>query len=417
MTKQERQGWLIVGTLFVTLLLIFGGGYDTTGVFLPPLIKHFGWSRAQISLLPAVLAISSGLSVPLFGWLLDRVEARLVIVAGALMSGLAFVAASRVESFGPMVAVYVLEGLGITAATLLPASVVVANWFAARRGLAMGVAIAGTSLGGAALTMVANFAIGHSGWRAAYLVLGLPMIAIVIPLVLVVVKTRPPGAEKLSVSAGAAALPGLEVRPALRTRSFWMITVALFFYSIASSGTVAHLISYLIGIGYSATLAAGLMSIAFLFTSLGKVVMGLFADRVSARIALMVNFAIAAAGTLFLLGGRNPALLFPAVMIVGLTLGAPLVLAPLVMVDSLGLKRLGSLSGLSGLFNTFGAALGPVAAGWLFDLTASYARTFELFALTLVLGGAATWACLPLELELTRVAPAIETAGSIANSR
>jgi MFS family permease len=404
MTNQERQGWLIVTSLFATNLIVFGGGYNTAGVFFPPLLKEFGWSRTEVSVLPSVLAAAAGLSVPLIGWLMDWVEARVVMVVGAAIAGLAFIAASRVGGFFPLVAAYVLLGVGITACTLLPASLVIANWFGARRGLAMGVAMAGTSLGGALMTMVASYAITHSSWRAAYMALGLPMLVVVIPILILIVKTRPPSAEKLTVAQQADALPGLEVRVALKSRSFWMVALAQFCFALAASGMVAHLISYLVGIGYAAAFAAGVMSVTFVFTSTGKVVMGFFADRVSGRVALTINFMLAALGTMLLLGARNSAVLFPTVLIVGLTLGAPLVLVPLVMVDSLGLKRFGSLSGLTGLFNTIGAVIGPITAGRIFDLTGNYASAFELFAMMLVLGAAATYACLPLESEQSRLA-------------
>jgi sugar phosphate permease len=83
MTQQERQGWVIVGGLFVALLLIFGSGYNTAPIFLPALINFFGWKRVEVSLLPSALAASAGVSVILVGWLLDRVEARVVMVAQA----------------------------------------------------------------------------------------------------------------------------------------------------------------------------------------------------------------------------------------------------------------------------------------------------------------------------------------------
>ena len=96
------------------------------------------------------------------------------MVAGVLMTGTSFVIASRVDSFGPLFGAYVLLGVGIGASTLLPCSLVIANWFGARRGLAMGLTFAGTSLGGAAMTLVGNFAIVHSGWRAGYVTLASP---------------------------------------------------------------------------------------------------------------------------------------------------------------------------------------------------------------------------------------------------
>jgi len=409
MTRQERRGWLIVTGLFVTNLIVFGGGYNTAGVFFPPLLKEFGWSRTQVSILPSVLAASAGLGVPLIGWLLDWVEARVVMVTGAAAAGIAFLGASRVGAFPPMVAAYALLGLGVAASTLLPASMVIANWFGARRGLAMGAAMAGTSLGGAMMTIVASHAITHTGWRTAYVTLGLPMIVIVIPVLLVIVRTRPAAAatEKRTLAEQAQALPGLEVAPALRSRSFWMVALAQFCYATSAAGLVAHTISYLLGIGYAQAMAAAMMSATFVFASTGKILMGLFADRVSGRVALALNFVIAAAGTALMLGARHSAILFPAIAIVGVTLGAPLVLVPLVMVESLGLRRFGSLSGLTSLFNTVGAAIGPILAGRVFDVTGSYSAAFELFALLLVLGAAATWNCRPLESEQARVARAI----------
>jgi sugar phosphate permease len=172
MTHRERQGWIIVASLFVTLLLVWGSGYNTGGLFFPHLLKNFGWKRAQLSTLQgAALPLSAGLSAPLIGWLLDRVEARIVMVGGVLMTACSFLIASRVDSFGPLFAAYMLLGVGIGASTLLPCSLVIANWFGARRGLAMGLTFAGNSLGGALMTMVGNFAIVHGGWRAGYVTL------------------------------------------------------------------------------------------------------------------------------------------------------------------------------------------------------------------------------------------------------
>src|SRR5207245_6015691 len=136
MTGRERRSGLAVGSLFATLFRVFGSGYHPAGVFFPPLLDHFGWPRAQLSLLQTTLALSAGLVVPLVGWLLDRLEARVVIVAGAAATGIGFLLASRADAFVPMVVAFVLIGLGLGAATLLPVSLVVANRCGARRGRA-----------------------------------------------------------------------------------------------------------------------------------------------------------------------------------------------------------------------------------------------------------------------------------------
>ncbi len=415
MTVRERQGWFIVASLFVTLFLVFGSGYDTGGLFFPQLLKYFGWSRAKLSILTGALALSSGLVGPLIGWLLDRVEARVVMVAGAAIAGAAFLMASHSNSFNPMLTAYLVLGIGIAGATLLPCSLVIANWFGAssRRGLAMGITFAGTSLGGAGMTMIGNYAIAWGSWRTGYIALALPMLAIVIPLVVIMIRTRPPEAQKATVLQASDALAGLELGEALRSRSFWMLTAASFLFSCVASGAGLHLITYLMGLGCTVTFAASMMSLVYVGTSFGKLVMGLFADRVSARVALAVNFVVAALGMVLIFGAAHVAILIPFVMVFGFTLGAPLVLLPLLTADSLGLKRFGAIGGVSGLFNTLGAVVGPIATGQIFDLTGSYSFAFQIFFVMNVVGAAATLACLTLESEQARIAqqqPAAATA-------
>ncbi|HEY6418992.1 MAG TPA: MFS transporter [Candidatus Binataceae bacterium] len=408
MTQRERQGWFIVASLFVTLFLVFGSGYDTAGLFFPQLLKHFGWSRTRISTLTGALAFSAGLSAPLIGWMLDRFEARIVMVAGAALSGLAFIMASQANSFTPMLVAYLVLGVGIGAATLLPAALVIANWFGARRGLAMGLTFAGTSLGGAGMTLVGNAAILHfGGWRAGYLTLAAPMLIIVIPLIIVMVRSRPPQAENLhlTVAQAASALPGLELGEAFRTRSFWMLAAAQFLFACVAAGTGLHLITYLIGLGYGATFAATMMSLVYVGTSFGKLGMGVLADRVSARVALAVNFIAAAFGMVLIFGVGRGAVLVPFVIVFGLTLGAPLVLIPLLQAECMGLKRYGSIGGISGIFNTLGAVVGPIATGRIYDATGSYSIAFEIFVVMSILGATATLACMSLESEQARRNP------------
>ena len=113
MTSRERQGWWIAGCLFVSLFLLWGSGYNTAGLFIAPLLKQFGWDRTQVSMLFSVLALASGVSSPLAGRLLERVEARIIIVIGAILSGVGLIAASRANSFGPMLVGYAMLGLGL----------------------------------------------------------------------------------------------------------------------------------------------------------------------------------------------------------------------------------------------------------------------------------------------------------------
>jgi MFS transporter, OFA family, oxalate/formate antiporter len=405
MTQQERRGWLIVASLFTILLLVFGGGYNTVAVFVPALLKAFPhWSRAEVALLPSVLALSAGLSVLPIGWLLDRFEARLVMALGAIASGAAFLIASQANSLFPMMVAYLVLGVGITAATVLPASLVLANWFEARRGLAMGIAISGTTVGGMFMTLVASSLILGRGWRLAYITLGLPMILIIVPLVALTIRSRPPGAVKLSVAESAERLEGFETLEALRARSFWMLVIANLCFGFAAAGTVTHMVAYLEGIGYKPGSAAVAMSVFFGCAALGKIAMGYVADRISARLALAVDFAATGLAFVMVFGAAHLMLLAVFAVVFGVAAAAPLVLLPLLVAESLGRRRYGVLSALTGLAGTIGATVGPVVAGRIFDLTGSYAGAFELFILLDVIGAVTAFACQPFATARSRLA-------------
>lgn len=405
--NRERQAWIVAASVFITLFLVWGGGVNTGPVFLPPLLKYFGWTRARVSTLGSAGALMAGACGPFIGWLVDRIEARRVMLLGAIVTGAGLLAASRVHSYYPLLAANLMIAMGVTAATLIPASLVIAGWFSERRGLAMGLTFAGTSLGGAVMIVVANKAIAFGGWRAGYVAMALPMLMIVAPLVFFVVRSRPSARnaspELAHTDVEPIVMPGVELIEAFSTRSFWLIAIAEFFYACAIGGILVHLVVYLIGAGYTASLSASSLSMIYLMSTLGKLSMGPSTDRLSPRTVLSLVFGGAAVGTILLFAAKSGLMLAGFIVLVGVAAGTPLVLLPLVFIQSLGLKRLGSVQGAAGIFATIGAAIGPVAAGRIFDVTGSYAIALGVFAAMWLGAALAIYACIPLEQELARL--------------
>jgi MFS family permease len=406
--RQKKRGWIIVAVLFVAMFLIWGPA-NAGGVFFLPVINSFGWTRAMYATLSGTGALMAGASGPVVGWLIDRVGARKVMIAGAIAFGLCYFALSRATSFVAFMLLFSGIGVGVTATTLIPASLVVTNWFREQRGVALGITFAGIPLGGTGITMLANYAVTHFGWRVGYMVMGLPIVAIVIPLLAIVVQTRPVDWTKSAEgfeTLPAAVMPGLEVAEALRTRSFWMVSAAQLLSLTAFSGASAHFIPYLVGLGCSATTAASMSSAVFAFSAAGTFLIGPVADRLNGRTALALVYALGAIGLLMLLGARSGVMLGMYVVLFGLVANTPTVLIPIVMVESLGIRRLGSVMGLSEIFATIGFAAGPVLAGRIFDVTRGYLDAFTLFVVLAIASAAAVATCLPLAVEQSRIARA-----------
>jgi len=403
MSEQDKRGWAIVGALFATMFLIWGP-VNASGVFFIPVVKRFGWSRGFLSLLVGAAPLAAGLSSPAVGWLMDRVGVHKMMIAGASMVALSFVALSRANSATEFLLIFVVLGVGITASTIIPSAIVITNWFKANRGLALGIAFAGIPLGGTGITILANYVVLHYGFRAGYFAMAVPIGLIVIPLLAAFVRTRPDAnaGDQVLAAAGDLAVPGLELREALRSRSFWMIAIAEVLFATAGVGIRVHLIPYLTGIGYSPTVAAGLFAVMFVFSAIGSFAIGSLADRRGGRVMLAAVFAAAAVGMAALLNAAHFAAVAAFILVFGLVRETHLL--PLVIGESLGVRRLGSILGLQALFTTFGFAAGPALAGRIFDVTGSYSGAWILFIAMALVSALAMRATLPLGEESARIA-------------
>lgn len=404
MKGEDPRPWFIVAVLFVALVLCYGTILNTVGMFVAPLVKEFHWSRTQASVLTSVIALLSGVTSLLAGWLLDRIEAKFVMVAGVASAVAGYLLAASANSFFELICAHVLLGIGMGAAGLVPASMVIANWFEAQRGTALAVAISGSSLGGLIGNVFTSRIIASRGWRAGYVSLAIPMAVIAAPLILFAVQTRPSGqggeTARMSVKEASDRLPGFEVDEALRSRSFWMLVVATFCFWSAVNPVETHLIPYLIGVGYQPTVAATVFSIIFPSVMVGKVVMGMWADRITARWALVFDFIMTALtfwGFIYIAPIKS--LIVPLVLLSGFPGGVPLALTPMVQGETMGLKRFGSIGGLIGFAGTLGATVGPIVVGALFDALGSYKVGFEMCSLVLIIGAAVLYATVPMEYE------------------
>lgn len=397
MTQHERRGWLVVASLWATLFLLFGSGYPITGVFVMPLTRQFGWSRTRIGMLQTLLGLAMGVSAPIVGWLLVYIRPRYAIATGAALASVAFILASQAHSFPPMVVAYLLLGVGVGAGTLVPCSLVAARWFERRRGLALGFTMSGTAFGASILILIVTRAIARGGLRAAYLTLAAPLFFIVIPLALAIVRV-PTASEKASVGVREAGdLPGLEVAEALRGRSFWLISLSAFAYGFSVLGALLHIMPQFLENGFTTSSAALAYSILGMAASVCKPLEGWLADSLTARVMLAVDHLGTAVALMILLGCRNMYLAVVFIALWGFSSGAPFALIPMLITESLGLKRFGPFAGIAGGFQTAGATLAPVIAGYMYDLSGSYTSAFSLFCVIALAGAAATLGCVPLE--------------------
>jgi MFS family permease len=395
-------GYVVVAACFVILFLVWGMVLNTFPIFLKPIAEDMNWGRGALAIALLMGSIGTAIAAPIAGIIIDRTGARPVMVAGALMIGLGLLAGSRITHLWQLYLVFVAIGCGLMCASIIPCSLIISNWFVSRRGTAMSGAFVGTSAGGMVMSPVANWIILNHGWRMAFALSGITIMVVVIPVVLLAIRTHPsdvglePYRDADDDTSDAEANWGVGVKEALSMRSFWQIAAVMLTMGLVAGGLGNHCVAYLTDLEHSPDRAAFAWSLVMGVMILGKLSIGPLADRWSARNA-MAGACVLFAVSIAILTSAQPywiVLVFAALY--GFACGAPLVLNPLLTSGYLGMKNFGALYGVLNIMGTVGGAIGPVGAGIYFDRQGTYLPVFYVFIVMMLIAAVVAISIRPL---------------------
>ncbi len=384
----SRATLALVGCFVVQMGL--GAGY-VFGVTLKHIVSEFEWSRFAFAASSAPLLLAMALASPVVGNLTERLGARAVVSSATVLLGIALWLFSQMESLWQFYATSVLFGIGLTGVGDIVAGAVASRWVTARRGLALAVVYVGSNVGGAIVPVAAESIAAADSWRTALQVIGLGLVVVILPFALTVVREPPPDyqppGELLEGDDSDDTLRDREgerdigLAEALRTRSFWVLAFVLFSFYFYYLAVNQHLVAFLSDMGFSDARAAASLSFAVALGIVSKLGIGLLADRIPVRAALLLNFGVLAVASFLLLGIGVPALLPVFLVAHGFATAAENVLLPLVVAYCFGLRHLAQIYGALMVTLFPGGVLGPMFAGAVFDATGGYGLAFTTFAL------------------------------------
>ena len=367
-------GWVIVGVGIVVTCVGFGA-MATLSVFLQPMAASMGWSRTGVATAALLNFLCMGVGAFMWGALSDRYGTRAVVVCGGAVLGLGMVAASQAQS---LLQFQLLFGtiVGVAAgAFYAPMTATTTRWFTRNRSLAVALVSAGLSFGSTLMAPLARWLITTYDWRTAMLVLGDLVWLIVIPAAFLV-RNPPVGATPAVPATTAVNGRELTIGEVMRTPQFAAIALTHFACCAAHSGPIFHMVTHAIDRGVPAMAAATVLSAAGLASLSGKIVCGLFADRVGAKRTLVAGLALqAAAISLYLFTGSLGSFYALALMF-GFAYGGVMPLYAILVRDYFGERIMGAAFGAVSVAATLGMALGPWLGGALYDSLGSYAWMF-----------------------------------------
>lgn len=385
--KPPYYGWLLMVVLGITTIISYGTTQYLFGVLVVPLSTSLHWDRATVSGAYAVSLIVAGvLGVPI-GPLLDRFGARFLMSCGSVLAGLSLIGLAQMQTIWQFY-LFWSGGLGLAMAlTLYPVTfTVVANWFVRKRGAALAVLTLVGGLSSPLCIPLSGALIASIGWRATLIVWAGAQLVLALPLHAFVLRRHPedldlsPDGEQRPATPGTMELPGISLSEALRSSVFWTLTASLSLVMLGSTVVFVHQVAFMISHGYDPVLAATLSGMLGLVSLPGRYVFNTLSSRTNAQSLLMLSVVAQAVGIAVLVLSSSLLWLILYVLIYGTAYGAFSPLRASVMADHFGRRAYGAITAVQGVPVALGAALGPVAAGWLYDRLHHYELSFWLCA-------------------------------------
>ncbi len=399
--------WIIVLCSF--LILFVSNGITLAGVtvfdldMLAALSESAGRevTLGELKVRDGLMFLTAGILGVAAGWLADRVGVKPLIITGLALLALANFAYSQVQSLTDIYLIHVVFGVVLVLCGLMMNVYLISRWFEKGRGLAIGLVLAGTSLGNSFFPQLNAWLNTDMAWQDVFQYLAIiPLL--LLPVVIFVVKGAPDNGSSRAAGSTAPAdddLPGYSLGEALRSRNFWIVCTLAFctFYSIL--GMTAVTFVFLSVAKYPPQLAATGVTILFLGGLIGKIIAGYLAETLGRKPVLLANLGLMLIGAVALvLAVMQGSELFIWIGLIGFGFGwgGIYTLIQLLSADLFGLKALGKILGAVNVLDTLGGAMGPVLTATLYDRTGSFLVPFVVITCMLLV---ATLAAALLRME------------------
>lgn len=413
-------GWYIVAAVFVVEITTVGFNGPFFSLFLKPMSKEFGWTRAMTTGAVTVGTLAAASIGFLMGWVLDRYGPRWMIAGAGVLMGASYIGLSQVNS---LLAFYLVYAVGRSmmqsplGRSMLNA--LTAKWFVRRRAIAIAFSTLGGIVGGTIMAPVAQWIINSYGWREAWAFFGLLALSIVVlPWLLlrrlpedlgllpdgdgrgqadqVVSKPARSGPE-VTGKAGRALVSlfrrssatmkesNLTLGEATREVSFWVLCLLVGVNMLSTTGVTFHMVPHFTDVGIPTAVGAATVSVFIMFQAPSVFLWGFLADRLGGKRALMGVLWTLALGTLLVARAHSPLGAYLGAGVFGAGMGGYMLVTDVVWADFFGRRHLGSIRGASMVFQLVGNASGSLIAALLYDLQGNYDFAFKLIMVVLVM--------------------------------
>jgi len=395
-------GWAVIGAMWTTLFLVLGLRF-AFGVFYVEILEDTGWTRAETA---GIFSISMGVyavTIVLTGALFDRFGPRRLFPAGTVLLCVGLILCSTISARWQFYLYYgVLVGFAFAILGFPTHMAVVPRWFVRKRGLASALALSGVGAGSLLITLFVEKLVVALGWRSTYLLFGVVILAVLVPLNLLVhrespqqIGLQPDGLPGPAPRAGSSSTEGITVFAAMRQPVWWMLLIAVTMIGFTSMTMVVHQTRLSLDMGYDLATASLLFGMTGVTRAAGQLTWGSLSDRFG-RTPIYVTvtlLGLLGIGCL-LLARTSPQFGYLAGFTVLFGFGY-MGLSPVyasTVADLFPGRHLGKMLAALDIGFGAGATGGPWLAGYLFDRFGTYDHTLAMLTGAVIITGVAMFA-------------------------
>ena len=391
--KNNPHGWAIVGLTLLMQTVSSGLGFYNMSVYINRLSAQLAVSSADTSFAVSLFFVVGGVAGLYVADLLRVWSVRKVVIAGALVSGVAVALVGFADQLWQVYALFTLFGIGNAGISIVISTTLITRWFPGpERSMALAVGSTGLSLGGFLITPLTAYVMNGWGFDLTMHWLGVFLVLSVVPIALFL---RFPSNDESSahnaVDTGQlSAQLAVSLAAALRSRFYILLAVAYVLIMGSQVGSIAHLYSRveLLGDFTMAALAVQALSIASIT---GRFIGGWLVSWMPIRRFALGNLLLQSVGLLLIAFAPNSVMGVVAAGIFGLSVGNLLMTQPLWLAEKYSVDIYPQVFARANAISVLGVAAGPFCMGWIFDYAGSYTFAFICALATSLVAFVVVW--------------------------
>jgi MFS transporter, OFA family, oxalate/formate antiporter len=374
----RNYGWNIVAIAMVFQLIVYGSVSSSFTFWVPGWMSDFQLQRAPIMVAAALMVVTAALLAPVAGRLMDRWYMSGVVATGLAFFAVGFMLLSFVREPWQITAIYTLAmGPAVAFAGPVVAQTLVAKWFRARRGLAIGIVLTGTSGGAVLMPPLIVPLLSRFGWRATALMVAAIGVALM-PIIFFVIRNSPEavgtGPEPQGSPDRAASSPDdsqWTTKDILLNRNFWAIVGAFLPFYIVSLAFTSNFRPLTLDLHLGAKMAGFAFAAYATCSVIGKILVGRLSDLYNNKILLFASVALFSVSLLLTTRDAGPVRFDIACTLAGFGSSALFTMQGALTARYFGATSFGRVLGLLSFVFAL-AALGGPLAGLIRDRLGSY---------------------------------------------